>query len=454
MSQLAAERAEMSRSVARLYSNGLPVQLSSFRIDHAGAEMTNQSPAECANEYDPTLPETFDSAHVEFERLRRECPVAHSNAFEGFWAVTRYEDVLRILQDPQQYITSVRNVVPGSSTTGRRPPLHLNPPEHTPYRRAIDRALSSARVASIEPVTRAIARDLMQRFVAQGEGDFIAAFGSPLPAFVFAEWMGLRPEQTAVLRRTANAYVKAWEAFDRASVAVAGEQLAALAAELIAERRREPRDPLRDPTSSLLQERDADGNPLPEPLLAGCVRQVLVVGLVAPPLVMGSIAVHLARGPALQERLRRNLDLIPDALEEFLRLYTHRARAHRAARAEDPARRTDRPGIRFGEPRRARLRSTARVPSRTPQHSPAHRLRPRTAYVRRDALGASAAAHRIARTAGADAHDRAGGRDQDERHAGDRADRRTAASHPGVRFDAAALAPLRLPRYPPPRAPG
>lgn len=284
--------------------------------------MTNQSPAECANEYDPTLPETFDSAHVEFERLRRECPVAHSNAFEGFWAVTRYEDVLRILQDPQQYITSVRNVVPGSSTTGRRPPLHLNPPEHTPYRRAIDRALSSARVASIEPVTRAIARDLMQRFVAQGEGDFIAAFGSPLPAFVFAEWMGLRPEQTAVLRRTANAYVKAWEAFDRASVAVAGEQLAALAAELIAERRREPRDPLRDPTSSLLQERDADGNPLPEPLLAGCVRQVLVVGLVAPPLVMGSIAVHLARDPALQERLRRNLDLIPDALEEFLRLYT------------------------------------------------------------------------------------------------------------------------------------
>ena len=90
------------------------------------------------NEYDPTVPETFESAHEEFARLRSRCPVAHSDAFDGFWAVTRYEDINRILMDPELFITSVRNVVPGSSTTGRRPPLHLNPPDHTPFRRAID----------------------------------------------------------------------------------------------------------------------------------------------------------------------------------------------------------------------------------------------------------------------------------------------------------------------------
>jgi cytochrome P450 len=280
------------------------------------------TPPNLANEYDPTLPETFDSAHEEFARLRAQCPVAHSTAFEGFWAVTRYQDILDILMDPQMYITSVRNVVPGSSTTGRRPPLHLNPPEHTPYRRAIDRALGSTRVASIEPATRRIARELMSKFVALGEGDFIETFASPLPAHVFAQWMGLTHEQTEVLWRTAKSYVKAWEAFDRESVAVAGEQLAKLARELIDERTRAPRDPLLDPTSSLLQERDQDGNPLPDALLAGCVRQVLVVGLVAPPIVMGSIAVHLARDPALQDQLRGDLKLIPEAIEEFLRLYT------------------------------------------------------------------------------------------------------------------------------------
>ena len=131
------------------------------------------------HEYDPTQPETFESAHEVFADLRARCPVAHSNAFDGFWAVTRHEDILKILLDPQNYITSVRNVVPGSSTTGRRPPLHLDPPDHTPYRRAIDRALGSARVASIEPATRRIAHDLMAQLVARGEGDFVEHFSGP-----------------------------------------------------------------------------------------------------------------------------------------------------------------------------------------------------------------------------------------------------------------------------------
>ena len=251
------------------------------------------------NEYDPTVPETFESAHEEFARLRSRCPVAHSDAFDGFWAVTRYEDINRILMDPELFITSVRNVVPGSSTTGRRPPLHLNPPEHTPYRRAIDRALSAPRVAAIEPTTRRIARDLMRNLVARKEADFIEHFASPLPAYVFGEWMGLREEQTQVLWNTSKAYVKAWEAFDKSSVAAAAERLARMAAEVIAERRQAPRDPLVDPTSSLLAERDANGEPFPDVLLAGCVRQVLVVGLVAPPIVMGSIAVHLSRDQAV-----------------------------------------------------------------------------------------------------------------------------------------------------------
>ncbi len=274
------------------------------------------------HEYDPTLPETFESAHEVFADLRARCPVAHSNAFDGFWAVTRHEDILKILLDPQNYITSVRNVVPGSSTTGRRPPLHLDPPDHTPYRRAIDRALGSARVASIEPATRRIAHDLMQQLVARGEGDFVEHFSGPLPVYVFAEWMGLTTAQADVLRKTSQAYVKAWESFDKSAVAVAAEQLAAMAREVLEERRREPRDPLADPTSALLEARDANGQPFPEALLAGCLRQVLVVGLVAPPILLGSIAVHLSRDRALQQQLRNEPDLIPDAIEEFLRLYT------------------------------------------------------------------------------------------------------------------------------------
>lgn len=287
-----------------------------------------------ANEYDPTAPETFDSPHEVFADLRKRCPVAHSTAFDGFWAITRYEDVYRMLMQPELYITSVRNVVPGSSTTGRRPPLHLDPPDHTPYRRAIDRALGAARVANIEPVTRRIARSLMEALVARGEADFVEHFSSPLPAAVFGEWLGLTEAQTQVLWKTAKAYVKAWESFDKSSVAVAAEQLAAMAAELIAERRREPRDPATDPTSSLLAARDNEGRPFPEALLAGCVRQVLVVGLVAPPILLGSVVVHLSRDLELQRQLRADRSLVPDAMEEFLRLYTPYRGFARSAKRE------------------------------------------------------------------------------------------------------------------------
>jgi cytochrome P450 len=275
-----------------------------------------------SNEYDPTRHETFDSVHEDFADLRARCPVAHSDAFDGFWAVTRYQDVLNILLDPDTYITSVRNVVPGSAATGRRPPLHLNPPEHTPYRRAIDRALSPQRIAAIEPATRRIAADLATALVARGEADLVEHFSSPLPALVFGEWMGLSDKQTRVLWGTARSYVKAWEGFDKQSVAAAGAELMKLAVEVIDQRRANPLDPAVDPTSSLLAARDAMGNPFPAELLAGCVRQVLVVGLVAPPIFLGSIAVHLARDPQLQQQLRDDASLVADALEEFLRLYT------------------------------------------------------------------------------------------------------------------------------------
>jgi cytochrome P450 len=151
---------------------------------------------------------------------------------------------------------------------------------------------------------------------------------------VFGEWLGLTESQTQVLWRTAKAYVKAWESFDKSSVAVAAGQLAEMAAEVIAERRKEPRDPTLDPTSSLLEARDSNGQPFPEVLLAGCVRQVLVVGLVAPPILLGSIVVHLSRDIGLQRTLREDLSLVPDAVEEFLRLYTPYRGFARSARKE------------------------------------------------------------------------------------------------------------------------
>lgn len=277
---------------------------------------------EATQDYDPLAPEDFDTPHRVFAELRERCPVARSEAFGGFWIATRHADIKHILDHPEQFTTTVRNVVPGASATGRRPPLHLDPPEHTPYRRAIDRALGAKRLQSIETRIEEHVAALLESYVAAGGGDFVEGFGSPLPALIFADWFHLDDVQRERLWRTAQEFVRAWEEFDVAAVSKASEVLYGIARDLIAARKAAPLDPELDPVSSLLAARDADGAPLPEEMLVGCVRQILVVGLVAPPVFLGSVAVHLARNPDLAAQLRADPALVEPAVEEFLRLYT------------------------------------------------------------------------------------------------------------------------------------
>lgn len=93
------------------------------------------------------------------------------------------------------------------------------------------------------------------------------------------------------------------------------------ARKLIELRRQSPLDPATDPTTAMLQAR-INGQPMADEMAVGMVRQVLVVGIVAPMVMIGSMAVHLSRHPELQAMLRANPSRIPAAVEEFLRLYT------------------------------------------------------------------------------------------------------------------------------------
>jgi cytochrome P450 len=157
--------------------------------------------------------------------------------------------------------------------------------------------------------------------VAKGGGDICDEFSSHLPVQVFGEWMNLPPDLRAVLRAAGREFNIAVQSFDDAAVKRTSLSLYEMARAVIAMRQAEPLDPRIDPTSALLAAR-TDGAALPEDMIVGTVRQVLVVGIIAPTVLIGSIAVHLSRYPALQDQLRGDRSLVPAAVEEFLRLYT------------------------------------------------------------------------------------------------------------------------------------
>jgi cytochrome P450 len=273
------------------------------------------------NDFDPLAPEDFDSPYPIYRELRAKCPVAHSEAWGGFWALMKHADVMAAASDSGTFITSKQNVVPKVAFTGRRPPLHLDPPEHTPYRRALAPLLTEKRVVRYDPVIREICRALLAPMVAQGGGDICADFSAQMPIRVFAAWMNLEPDLVERLADVGRRYNIAVQSADEITTKETSLLLYEMARDLVAARKLAPLDPAEDATSALLAAR-SNGEALPDEMIVGTIRQVLVVGIIAPTVMIGSIAVHLSRDRALQDKLRAEPELVPAAVDEFLRLYT------------------------------------------------------------------------------------------------------------------------------------
>ncbi len=272
------------------------------------------------HDFDPVVAETFTSAHEHYKDMRARCPVAHSETFDGFWALFRYADVKHVLDSTALFTTSVQNTVPKFAFTGRRPPLHLDPPEHTAYRRVINRFFTPARMAGLAPRVREYAGQLLGPLVEAGRGDVAVAYAQKFPAHVFAAFFNLPTELAELIKEISAEYVAAIQVVDTPNVVRLSRRLYEIAQAVIDERGRHPMDPGDDLTTALIQAEYEDA-PLPPGMVLGCVRQLLVTGMVAPSVFIGTMFVHLARDPGLADLLRAHPDRIPAAVEEFLRLY-------------------------------------------------------------------------------------------------------------------------------------
>ncbi|MFF5987169.1 cytochrome P450 [Prauserella flavalba] len=284
--------------------------------------MTAPRPAQPdEHDFDPLAEETFTSAHETYRELRGRCPVARSRTYGGFWALFRHADVTAVLADSDTFTTSVQNVVPKFAFTGRRPPLHLDPPEHTDYRRVINRFFTRGKMAALEPAVRGHAARLLGELVARGESDISADYARVFPAHVFADFFHLPLHLAERIEQISAEYVRAIQVVDDAEVKRSSRLLYDIAAEVIEHRRDAALDPGEDLTTALLAARPG-GEPLPDDMVLGCVRQLLVTGMVAPSVFIGTMLAHLAEHKDLQRLLRGTPDRIPAAVDEYLRLYT------------------------------------------------------------------------------------------------------------------------------------
>lgn len=270
-------------------------------------------------DWDPLDPETLRDPHATFAHLRDQCPVAYSGRWNGFWALTKYDDIVSVSADARTFINSVQNVVPAVGF-GKRIPLHSDPPEHTFYRRALIPPFDEANILELEPIIRCHAVRLLEPIIRRGSGDIVRDFTYSLPVLVLCAFLGMPEEVAPEIKERSERYANALHTTDYAALQAESEGLYTYARNLVAERKAHPLDPKRDFTSALLATR-IQGQPIADEVIVGGVRQMLVAGHLTLTLSIASAVKHLAEHPELQKLLRSEPARIPDAIEEFLRLY-------------------------------------------------------------------------------------------------------------------------------------
>ncbi|MDA5280835.1 MULTISPECIES: cytochrome P450 [unclassified Streptomyces] len=136
------------------------------------------------------------------EYVRRESPVRELSFPDGgrAWVVTRYEDAKAALADPRLSRDVHVHYRLMSERTGRTmtpPPeeanhlANLEPPRHTPLRRAISFAFTPRRAEALRPKVEQIADELLDRLAGLPRPDLISGYADPLPVIVIAELMGV-----------------------------------------------------------------------------------------------------------------------------------------------------------------------------------------------------------------------------------------------------------------------
>ncbi|MDO8364366.1 MAG: cytochrome P450 [Actinomycetota bacterium] len=280
-----------------------------------------------AGDYDIFDPQYIADPYGIWAELRQTCPMAHTDRWGGSWLPTRYADVYAIAHDIEKFPSgngiSVVPLIdmpdgapaPSPLLTAGIPPISADPPLHTWTRRLVLPTMSPARVAEYEVYTRALCRRLAVDIRERGEGDAAAEYAQQIPVRVIGHILGVPEDMSDTFTEWVRDILEFANDPDRRRRGITG--LLAFVQEAIAERQADPKD---DFITELLQS-EHDGEPTGVDVVMGMCALLLIAGIDTTWSSIGSTMWHLATHPGDRHRLVANPDLMPTAVEEFLRAY-------------------------------------------------------------------------------------------------------------------------------------
>jgi cytochrome P450 len=264
--------------------------------------------------------------------LHAHCPV-YRMPETGFYVVTRYDDLRKVLIDTKTFSNSLpsRRALKGDlgdlyeRIVAERGWRHvdtlqsIDPPAHARYRKVLDAVFAGKRMNAMKPHVEEVCAGLIDGWIGDGECDFNARFAMTLPGIITAEQMGLPREDIATFKRWADnllivAATPQSEAEVRRSAETTLEMQHFIAAEL-EKRRARPSD---DMLSDLVHAHGEE--PLSMEELQSVMGQLIAGGYETVQSALGHGMWQLVRHPALQERLRGDAAAIKRFCEEVIRM--------------------------------------------------------------------------------------------------------------------------------------
>jgi cytochrome P450 len=286
--------------------------------------------------YNPKAPEVWKD-------LRESgCPVAHSDRYGGMWVPLTHDTVNEVAYDTENF-TSRAVVVsvgrPGDralpAPIGVAPPITSDPPFHNVARRLLLPPFAPKKIAEWEPKVRTQCRKLLDEMgeITPGETivDAAVQYAQHIPVNVIRQMLGFPEKDEALFRKFVHDTLERINEEPGARLETE-DNLGDYISIQIADHRANPRDDL---TSYLLEEVEIDGNKLSDDVAAGMVILLLVAGIDTTWSAIGSSLWHLAQNPDDHQRMLDDPDVVPFAVEEFLRAYAPVTMARLVAKDND-----------------------------------------------------------------------------------------------------------------------
>lgn len=274
-----------------------------------------------ATDFDHLDPAFVADPHSIYDQLRAECPIAHTDRYHGVWIPTRYDDLAAIAHDHHRFSSRTILITDRAESPTdlgfHAPPITEDPPYHSDIRRLLLPVFSPAVVASYEPITRAMANDLIDGFIDAGRCDAATDYAQHVPIKVITRMLGIPDSDHVRFRNWIHRLIEESPLAGDATVDAIFE-IGGYLAEHVADHRATRRD---DIITHLLDARMPDGRTLDDREILGVCILLLLAGIDTTWSAIGSSLLHLATHPGDRRRLVDEPGLIHSATEEFLRAF-------------------------------------------------------------------------------------------------------------------------------------